>query len=212
MALRKKLYYPASHIINNLYTIGKEWMLEDGTEYIGYYHSYIDGIYMTGPIYHNMESKILIKYVNTIAQPDNYVYSQLKKREEHKAPYYAFNLPTLEDYENGKIVRYFIQRRNRSTFEDIFEIDKAQFKLWSKSKNGIDKSLYNVLALDWKLTGPLYDEITGHNTIFGVYSTNQRMALLKNREFPGLKDCITDYIELSVHSKYVDDNIKKLFV
>ncbi len=39
MITRNKLYYPKSHIITNLHTIGNEWMLEDGTEYKGYYHT-----------------------------------------------------------------------------------------------------------------------------------------------------------------------------
>lgn len=212
MATRNKLYYPESHIITNLNTVGREWMLEDGTEYIGYYHSYVDGTQMTGPVYHRTESKKLIKYVDAIRQPDNFIYNKLKKRLEFKTPHYAFTLPTLEHYQDGKIVRYFIQRRNRSTYEDIIEIDEAQHKLWANPKGGIDNSLYNVLTLDWKLTGPLYDDHSGMDVVYGVYSTNQRMALLKNREFPGLKDFITDYIELSVHSKYVDINIKKLFV
>jgi hypothetical protein len=212
MAARKKLYYPASHIIPNLNTIGKEWMLENGTEYIGYYHKYIDGTQMTGPVYHSIESMTLIKYIDVVSQPDNHIYSKLKPRTEFKTPYYAFSLPTLEDYQNGKVVRYFIQRRNRNTYEDIIEIDKAQFKLWRVPKGGIDDSLYDVLSLDWKLTGPLYDDTSNRDIVFGVYSTNQRMALLKNRIFPGLKDFITDYTELSVHSNYVDINIKKLFV
>jgi hypothetical protein len=212
MTTRNKLYYPESHIITNLNTIGKEWMLEDGTEYIGFYHSYVDGTQMTGPVYHRTESKKLIKYVDTVHQPDNFTYSKLKKRAEFKTPHYAFTLPTLEDYQAGKVVRYFIQRRNKTSYEDIIEIDKDQFKLWANQKGGIDNSLYEGIALDWKLTGPLYDDTSSKDTVFGVYSTNQRMVLLKNREFVGLKNFITDYIELSVHSKYVDDNIKKLFV
>lgn len=211
METRKKLYYPASHIITNLKTVGKEWMLKDGTEYIGYYHSYIDGTYMSGPEYNATESKTLIKYIDVVSQPDHHIYSKLKKRLEFVTPHYAFSLPTLENYKEGKFTRHFIQRRNKNTFEDIFEIDTAQFKLWANPKGGIDNFLYNVISFDWKLTGPLYDDKTKDNVVYGVYSTNERLTILKDKDFPGLKNYITDYTELSVHSKYVSDDIKKLF-
>ena len=222
METRKKLYYPASHIINNLKTAGKEWMLKDGTEYIGHYHSYIDGTYMTGPEYSAMESKTLIKYVNVIAQPDHFIYNKLKKKVVFKTPQYKFSLPTLEDYRDGKFLRHFISRRNKNTFEDIFEIDKEQFNKWATPGKGIDNYLYEVVSFDWKLTGPVFDvrkpsinepdDRSKDNVVFGVHSTNERMVLLKDKILPGLKNYITDYIELSVHSKYVSDDIKKLFV
>ena len=125
MEIRKKLYYPASHIINNLKTAGKEWMLKDGTEYIGYYHSYIDGTYMTGAEYSTTESKTLIKYIDVVSQPDHHIYGKLKKKTEFVTPHYAFALPTLENYKDGKFVRHFIQRRNKNTFEDIFKVGEA---------------------------------------------------------------------------------------
>ena len=40
---RRKIYYPEGQIQKGLYTEGLEWMLEDGTEYIGDYHKYITG-------------------------------------------------------------------------------------------------------------------------------------------------------------------------
>ena len=79
MAIRNKIYYPKSHIVENLYTAGKEWMTEDGTEYIGYYHRYIDGKVASGAVYVRSQSVKLIKYVNVAAQPDNAVYNTLIK-------------------------------------------------------------------------------------------------------------------------------------
>ena len=45
--MRQKAYYTRNEIIPDLYTIGKEYMLSDNTEYIGKYHKYIT----TGEIY-----------------------------------------------------------------------------------------------------------------------------------------------------------------
>ena len=210
--LGNKLYYPKSHIVTNLYTIGKELMLEDGTEYVGFYHRYIDNTVSTGAVPHKSNSKKLIRYVNQITQPDSLVYNTLiKKRLPEVFPTQALVIPDLDDYENGKFTRYFLRRRNYSTYEDIIEIDKPQWKLWRRQGSGINEKLYQGLELSWKLTGPLRDVPNTFNTEYGVADTNQRLVFLKDREMPGLKNYLTDYIELTIYSPYVKSDIKKLF-
>ena len=212
MALRNKIYYPKSHIVENLYTSGKEWMTEDGTEYIGYYHRYIDGKVASGAVYSKTQSVALIKYVDITAQPDNAVYNSLiKKPSPFTSPKQIIPIPTEDDYEIGKFVRYFLRRRNYSAYEDLIEVNQTQFKLWKQTSSGINQSLYSGMTLDWKLTGPLHDIQEGINTTYGVYDTNRRLVLLKDYEMPGLKNFLTDYIEFSVHSPYVDQRIKNLF-
>ena len=212
MITRNKIYYPKSHIITNLYTTGKEWMFEDGMEYKGYYHRYIDGTVLTGAVFNRTESKKLIPYINKVAQPSTLVYDKIKTvNKNFTVPQQRYPVLTMENYESGKIFRYFIKRRNSITYEDIFEVDESQFKLLKQSKNGIDRNLYIGIDMPWKLTGPLHDIKEQYNTIYGVYDTNKRMILLKDREFPGLKHFLTDYIELTIHSKAVSDSIKKMF-
>ena len=120
-------------------------------------------------------------------------------------------IPDLDDYENGKFIRYFLRRRNYSTYEDIIEIDKPQWKLWRRQGSGINEKLYQGLELSWKLTGPLHDIPDTFNTKYGVADTNQRLVFLKDREMPGLKNFLTNYIELTIYSPYVKSDIKKLF-
>lgn len=211
MSTGNKLYYPKTHIVTNLYTSGKEWMYEDGTEYIGYYHRYIDGVKMSGAVFEQEYSKKLIPYVDVVLQPSNATYDTLKKKQIFVTPYQIYPIPAIEDYETGKITRYFIKRRNFSTFQDIIEIDKAQYKLWSRPKTGIDESLYDAITLDWKLTGPLNDNTDSDNPVYGVYDTNERMVELKNRSFPGLRAFLTDFIELSIYSPAVNQKYKNLF-
>ena len=201
MYTRNKLYYPASHISTNLRTDGLEWMLEDGTEFKGFYHKYIDGTVLTGAVFHKADSKKLIPYINKIDQPNNFEYDAIVKKDAIIAPHYKL----------GKLTRYFLKRRNFSSFQDIVEINKDQFLSWKKQKGGIDNKLYMATEVDWKLTGPLNDDKTTQNIVYGVYDTNQRIALLKDHEFVGLKNFLTDYVELSIHSKTVKDDIKKLF-
>lgn len=212
MALRNKLYYPQSHIITNLYTTGKEWMLEDGTEYIGFYHRYIDNTVLTEAVYNETVSKKLIPYISKIEQPTTFLYDSLKPRSRFKSPISIAPVPTLDDYKSGKFTRYFLRRRNFTSYQDIIEINKLQYDSWKISVGGIDSTIYNAIFIDWKLTGPLndYKSDTGL-PIYGVFDTNKRIVELKDVTFPGLKSFLTDYIEYSIHSKAVNDDIKKLF-
>ena len=206
------LYYPKSHIVTSLYTAGEEFMLETGIEYKGFYHRYIDGAIATGAAPHKSESKKLIKYYKQLLQPTNFIYDNLiKKKLPEVFPYQMLPIPELEDYENGKFTRYFLRRRNYSTYEDIIEVNKPQWKLWKKPNDGINEKLYQGLELSWKLTGPLRDVPNTFNTEYGVADTNQRLVFLKDREMVGLKNYLTDYIELTIYSPYVKSDIKKLF-
>lgn len=211
MATPNKLYYPKSHIVNNLFTKGKEWMFEDGTEFIGYYHKYIDGNVKSGAVFSNTESKKLITYIDKVNQPDNYIYNSIKTPIKSIPPIIKYTFPTIDDFNVGKITRYFIKRRNYSTFQDIFEIDKNQYKLWKFKSGGIDSALYNAIELDWKLTGPLNDVTEGNVVVSGVYDTNLRIVMLKDNIFTGLKNYLTDYTELSIYSPYISEDIKKQF-
>lgn len=211
MSTRNKLYYPKSHIVNNLFTSGKEWMYEDGTEYTGYYHRYIDGTRMSGAVYSRSESKKLIEFINVATQPDNAIYNTLKKKIVYTTPTMHYPIPELEDYEAGKMARYFLRRRNLSSYEDIIEVSKAQFKLWKRPNGGINEKLYDGLQMDWKLSGPLDDIKENLNIVYGVRSTNFRMVQLKDQLFTGLRDFLTDYTELTIYSPYVDKKYLELF-
>jgi hypothetical protein len=208
MAKRNKLYYPKSHIITGLYTTGKQWMLESNIEYIGYYHSYIDGTVLTGAVYNEMTSEKLIPYIDVIANPETVLYDTLKPRYTYTSPITKYPEPTLEDYKNGFFTRYILRRRNYKEFMDMMEIDLAQYQSWQRPKSGINETIYDAIQIDWKLTGPLTDA----NEVFGVQDTNRRLVLLKERTFVGLKNFLTDYIEWSVYSPFVDKSIKQLFV
>lgn len=212
MSTGNKLYYPKTHITNNLYTSGKELMYENGAEYIGYYHKYIDGIRMSGAVFQTGYSKKLIDYVSVAQQPVNYIYNQLKPKLTFSSPVYVYPLPTLKDYAAGKINRYFIKRRNSRSLQDIIEINEDQYKSWEQPKVGIDESIYDAISISWKLTGPLYNVDSHSGTIPGVYNTNANIVELKNKTFPGISDFLNDYIELSVYSSYVEVKYKDLFV
>lgn len=207
MAERNKLYYPESQIITGLYTPGKEWIVSDtGIEYIGFYHKYSDGNVMTGAVYNRMTSEFLKPYVFEVSVETS-VYDNLKQRYDLDSPKMSFPLPTLNDYRNGTMKRYFLQRRNSTLYSDIIELDIIQYRSWRRVNSGIDENLYMAIELDWKLTGPLNDNSIG----YGVVDTNRRIVLIKDAELPGLKGFLTDYTEHSIYSDTVSKKIKEMF-
>ena len=208
--MRKKLYYPKSHIITRLHTTGKEWMTSDGIEYIGYYHKYVDGTVLTGGDYNQATSVDLIPYIDIIVQPNNHLYKSVTTNKNvFTAPQMHFPSLTIDDYKSGFVTRYFVGRRNSRS--DIMEIKALQYNTINNPTTGIDGSIYLGVSLDWKLTGPFHDIKEGMNIEYGVYDTNDRMVHLKDNELPGLKQYLTDYIELTVYSTNVSIGIKNLF-
>lgn len=213
---RNKLYYPKEQIQTGLYTTGKEWMTEDGMEYVGFYHKYLDGLVLAGAVYNKFTSVKLIKFIDVEIDRDVFRYSQLTKNEtfsiaQYKAPIAVYPAPVQKDYKKGKFTRYFLKRRN-GTETDIIEIDVDQYESWISFNEGINENLYDAILIDWKLTGPIEDEGKAPDITYGVASTNRRVVELKNRTFKGIKYFLTDYLEWSIHSPLVSDDIKRKFV
>ena len=217
---RKRLYYPASQITTNLYTAGKEFMTTNNVEYIGFYHKYMDGSVMTAAVYDKVESKTLNKFIDTVKQPEFIIYQQsLSKGNQSKStrsyniqPKFSYTTPNENDFIASTFKRYFIRRRNYTSLADIFEINEEQFKLWRKVKAGIDETLYDAIAIDWKLTGPLHD-ITDNGTVvtYGVLDTNERIIRSNSVKFIGLDMYVTDYIEFTVYSPLCPAEFKQRF-
>jgi hypothetical protein len=217
---RKRIYYPQSQIIENLYTPGKEYMTVDNIEYIGFYHRYIDGTVMTGAVYDKVESKVLKTYVDTVTQPEIAVYrDSIKQGRFSKSnvvysvqPKFVYSAPTVKDFEIGKFKRYFIRRRNFTGLKDIYEIDADQYKLWKQVKSGIDENIYDAIAIDWKLVGPLTDIVEDGIVIDpGVATTNERIVRSNSIIFTGLDSYITNFIEFSTYSPLCPQDIKNKF-
>lgn len=214
MFTRPRIYYPESHIKTNLYTNGKEWMLEDGTEYIGFYHKYIDGLVLTEPYYNKYKCNKLVPYTDPSALPVN-VYNKLKqvKPANTTSPIYYHGTPTLDDYSSGFFKRFFVYRRNYSDlFLDFYEVDEEQYKSWKKVNKGISEILYDGFTINWKLTGPERDIRKDDRIIeFGVRDTNYRLVELCDKQYPATSKILTDYTEYSIYSSLTPYDIKKQF-
>ena len=180
MAKRPKIYYPQDQITTGLKTLGKEWMLRDGTEFKGYYHTYRDGMVMTGFDYNELTSKYLIPY-----QPQtSFKYDTLTQTnvKDYITPQQYYPQPNNDDYLQGYVTRYFISKSN-NIGDNIIEIDKSQF---NRIGSQIDPFLYSSISLPWKLTGKEED----------VQLANFKIVRKYNEELPGLQKYLRNYLEL----------------
>ena len=135
--MRKKVYYLKDEITNNLYTYGNELMLENNIEYTGPYHSYITGEIYTQSTWNPLESKKLIKFINTTQ--NNSEYTTLKpdlKTKYDTIKNVTPNIPS-DAIKKGFITRYILQNVSSRV---IYEVDKEQFESYSTKK--IDDNLF----------------------------------------------------------------------
>ena len=214
---RLKIYYPENQIIRNLTALPNQWMLEDGTEYVGTYHRYSTGEVYTEGSWNQFQSKKLIPYKVTFSSPGNIIYDALTKTPvtQFTAPKYFYPVLKESDYAAGTISRFFVQRANLSNpLFSIIEVDKEQFGNIVTSGKGINGSLYNGISIPWKLTGPKNDTFdeNGVRITAGVEDTNRRLVSINNVKMPGLINFLNDYIELSVYSLATSIEIKNKFL
>lgn len=190
MAKRKKVYYPEGQIQKGLYTNGGEWMLEDGTEYVGDYHRYSTGEVFTRGYYIRDVSDKLIPYIDlqNVSKKDTFQYDKLKSSEIDTISEVSFKKPqpTDADYGNGYFFRYFVKRHFQKI---ITEVDRDTFL-------NVPDNFYVKTQLVWKLRGPLNDT----DSEKGVFDTNKRLVALSEKDVEGLTNYITDYIEYAIMS------------
>jgi hypothetical protein len=180
MANRSKVYYLPEQIKQGLKTSGKEWMLRDGTEFKGYYHTYTDGMVMTGFNYNELTSEYLIPYkTQNIVRYDSLTEVKVK---DYVTPQQYYPQATQRDYEQGYVTRYFIRKANNPD-DNIIEIDKIQ---WNQIGDIIDDVLYLKTSLPWKISGNATD----------VETTNRKLVAKYDIELPGLQKYLRNYLEL----------------
>jgi len=198
---RNRIYYPKSKVKENLYTDGKKYILENGDEYIGYYHEYDDGQVYTESKYSESRSKILLPYRQSgVLQSANALYESLIGQENYEFPFYHNPTPTEEDYSNGFIERFFLRRKNSRSKSDIIEVTGKQYQSWETSDSGIPNFLYDGVKITWRISGKIKDIVQNEKYIkkilgYGVEDSNKREVFLAERTFRGISDYLTDYLE-----------------
>ena len=173
---RKQLFYSEGQIQSGLYTDGKEWMLEDGTEWVGTYHKYVTNEVYTESNYIKGVSKPLIPYID-ISQTDKYTKFQYDLLIQDTitdffAPPYVKVSPTQEDYNSGFTTRYIVKRISNDLFS---ETDRSNY-------SKVQGEHYFKTKIRWKLVG---DAII----------VNERIVRNAEKDIKGISNYITNYSE-----------------
>lgn len=175
MAKRLKVYYPKGQIQNGLYTQGREFMFEDGAEYIGDYHKYSTGEVFTKSSYIKNVSEKLVPFID-LSNFDNsqkFDYDTLVKfKSNYEFATYGKTIPTQNDYNDGYFTRYFAKRHFNNI---ITEVTKDTYIR-------LTPEYYSKLELRWKLVG---DAII----------VNQRVVRNAEKDIKGISNYITNYSE-----------------
>ena len=195
--MRQKLFYTADEITENLYTTGSFLMYEDGTNYIGLYHSYTTGETYTGGTWSNGQSFKLISYAGK-KHPNVNVYNLLnpitiktKSVVKHRV-----NI-TNSNKQSGTVNRYFLKKINE---ESITEVSKTTWNDW----NGgiIDKNLYIGAQIQWYITGTIEDVFQNNVRIKGVKTKNTQQIKSVQLQLPNLTSILNNLLEF-----YIDTDV-----
>tara|TARA_R110002020_G_scaffold74225_1_gene190138 strand:- start:99 stop:716 length:618 start_codon:yes stop_codon:yes gene_type:complete len=195
--MRKKLFYTSDEITTNLYTPGKEWMYEDGTEYIGSYHLYSTSEVYTKGTWSSKQSIKLIPYVRRDVL--NNVYRTLKtiKIKTKSIPSHKPNV-IQSDIKNGYIVRYFFKKINE---EIIIEVSADTYKQWKQGM--FDKKLYLGIQLNWYITGDIEDNQNGSILNRGVITQNTRQIKAAQSTIPTINNILNNPLDLYVDTNFI---------
>lgn len=207
MALRAKIYYSENQITRNLFANEKEFMtLESWEEYIGFYHRYTTGEVFSEPDWDPVRSKRLIRYKDRTETYFRYldlkqftvVKGEKKKIMQggshqlykYKAPRAVRRVINDSELKDGKMRRFFISKRNEPN-RVFFEIDSSQTAGYGSDEMGINKYLYELIEVPWKIVGPEYDVFNKDGLLIkpGVVDTNLRIVerySIKSRILPTL--------------------------
>jgi hypothetical protein len=164
--MRRRLHYTPNQITKNLYTTGSQWMLENETEYIGPYHTYITGEVFTQTEWNEQTSKQLFPIVRE--NPATKQYKTLKTiQTAFQSPIRTLPMITVADRTAGFITRYFLKKYNQP---ELIEIDSSQYTDWQSNK--IDHNIYIGTSIKWQITGPLITQTKNGATVLSVSAQN----------------------------------------
>lgn len=213
---RSRTFYRQDEIQKGLYTLGSELMTIDGLEYVGAYHIYTaTSEIFSESAYDINKSTGLFPFVDVTSDAFTYTNVAIRKPSgvtSAKAPTIFRPTPSLEDFERGYIIRYFLQKRNE--INNIIEVDlKQSKKVKLDGTRAINGNLYKLFTIEWKISGPEFDVLDDKGNIItaGVVDTNRRTIFINDSNNPGTANMLGDLREFSIYSKLTDDTIKQQF-
>ena len=197
------MYFPKSQIETNLYSNGDLIILNTKVPYTGFYWSTSTGKFFIGktpedPLSSTELTRFAADAASNIAKLEpnlgkkishynytlqNLKYLNLKGITDIKAPStprYFFLKPSLEDYKNKKVNRYFCKKINEPIFIEVSV--EEYLKLKNKDKS-IAFDLYKPFILNWIISG------------------DKDKVALENKNEVSYKELKRNYTGLSVYLK-----------
>lgn len=179
-------YYNLHQLTLGQYTDGNEFILADGSIYVGSYYILPTGQRFTG--FRPETTSVELFELKLNPTEDILKYNQLTGSEINRyvMPISYQPIPNNDDYKRSYIERFFVQKRN-SPLNSILEIDGQQFNsINTLNRPGINGVLWNKLKLEWKISMLPKEDI---------YYLNQRQIEKNLLNFPGLNTFITNPME-----------------
>lgn len=138
-------------------TTGKELMFADTLqEYFGEYHVYPNNAIYSDPEFDPKTSRELLPFIEPLQNPQCQIYLQLSKKlfSQHTPVTNYFVTVTPEDYKNGYITRFFIQKINEPF--KIYEVNTPMFKaLNTANQPGPNGRIYRRDLIQWTIVGDI---------------------------------------------------------
>ena len=179
-------YFALHQILTGQYSEGNEFVLEDGSVYIGSFHILPTGQRFTG---FQPESKSVELFeLRLNPTQDILKYNQLTGSGVNKSltPVSYQPTPTLDDYKTGRIERFLIQKRNNPLYT-ILEIDVQQYNgINTQNKPGINGVIWNRIKLDWVISKIPQND---------ARQLNLTHIVSNSLKFPGIASFLTDPLE-----------------
>ena len=144
----KRSYYGIHQVLTGQYTPGGEYILKDGTDYIGLYHVLPNGKIFTQAQPNANSVELYIKQIDV--SPDVLKYNMLTERDlpQYVSPVPYLPILTADDYERGVIERFFVQRKNNP-----LEIDVNQYNKMNRNNSpGINLDIYRGAVIEWHIS------------------------------------------------------------
>jgi len=173
------MWLPPFKIIKGLFAVSGQFTLDDGSDYVGPYHSTADNGNFTGSE-PSKDSRALKPTLERIAASDPFVdtHNDLKKARVELV------YPVPENYKKGFFTRYFL---NDTRNDSIVEVNEGSYKRYTKE-------LYiKGATVKWILEKPLKDIFMSGFLYKGAATRNIENVNEASLEIPNLKEYITDY-------------------
>lgn len=182
----KKPYYGLHQIVTGQYTPGNEFILDDGSDYIGTYHVLPNTQLFTGARPDMNSKQLYPKRLDLNADVKRYNRVTDNDASKYVSPIAYQPFLTGDDYEVGEIERFFVQKRNNPIYT-IVEIDANQFNSINVNNSpGINGVIWNSLLIPWKISNIPKDDAA---------TLNRRRLVMNQEIFRGIGNYITNVLE-----------------